>query len=377
MEIKFKINKLFFLCIIFSFSNAWAQSNLEYLNKIKKIDLHTHISDDAPYLRKLMDSMNMKFVTLCTGGKTPLEVSLKTEKAKEFSNKYPRYYGWVTTFDAFSINERGWEERTIKKLKSDFDNGAVGVKIWKSIGMEIRNNKGELIQVDDPALTPIFDFIAEQGKTLIAHIGEPIQAWMPTRPATEERPGSYWEKHPDFSWWERPDMPSYSDIMAARDRVIARHPNLRFVGAHLGSLEFDVDEIAKRLEKYPNFAVEVGGRTRYFMWQARGKVKEFFEMYQDRIMYGSDRKGGMMVKGEKATPEQMLDSKNAIVARHKQFFQYFATSDEIPWGNYVIGEDALPEPTYTVKGLYLSKEILDKFFYKNALKWFPGLERGY
>ena len=370
---------LFVVTLFFSVSNSRAQ--MDYVKSIKKIDAHTHINNDAPFFREFLDEYNMKVLTLCTGGTDTARLNFRINGARRFANERPRYYAWVTSFELVTRDDPNWTENVIKKLKDDFDHGAVGVKIWKDIGMKIKNADGEYIQVDDPMFEPIFNFIARQGKTLIAHIGEPIQAWMPADPPMQGRPLSYWGKHPEFSFWDKPDRPSYNDIMAARDHVIARHPDLRFVGAHLGSLEFDVNEIEKRLEMYPNFAVEIGGRMRYLMWQTRGKVREFFIKYQDRIMYGTDLAAGDIIwdgkGGRQATDEEIEKMKQRLHYRHDLFFRYLATDDEIPWGNYIVGDMPLPKPTYTVKGLALPKEVLNKVFYENAVKWFPGIDKDF
>ncbi len=160
--------------------------------------------------------------------------------------------------------------------------------------------------------------------------------------------------------------------MAARDHVLQRHPDLRFVGAHLGGMEFDVDEIITRFEQYPNFAVELGGRTRYLMWQARGKVQDFFNRYQDRIMYGTDRESLTTMNAEE---KESLS--NGIRYRNDLFLRYYTTSDDIPWGNIICNDRPRPKSTYTVKGVDLPIEILDKFFYKNAVIWFPGIDKDF
>jgi predicted TIM-barrel fold metal-dependent hydrolase len=367
------------LCIIsllFFSLNLFAQ--LDYLMSIKKIDAHVHIRSDAPYLRKILDDLNMKFCTICTGGLNLDRMNFQINVAKEITKEYPRYYAWLTTFDLTQRDDPDWADNVIKQLKEDFKNGAVGVKIWKDIGMEIKNAEGEYIQVDDPMFEPIFNFIEQEGKTVLAHLGEPIQAWMVPYLPVEGVPGNYWTKHPEYSFWDKPELPSYNDIMAARDHVLERHPNLKFVGAHLGSLEFDVEEIIKRFDRYPNFAVGIGGRTRYLMWQARGKIREFFIKYQDRIMYGTDRSGGLIGRnGKAATPEDIEKSKSLILYRHDLFFRYYATDEEIPWGNYIYSDKPQPKPTYTVRGLALPKEVLDKVFYKNAIMWFPEIEKDF
>ncbi len=344
-------------------------SKLEYLKSIKKIDVHMHIRSDQQYLTDFMDEWNFKFNTVCIPSSNPKTLQAQIDTAISLYQTKPRYYAWITGVDMTNFTEPGWTEAAIAKLKVDFGQGAVGVKVVKSVGMSIKKPNGEYLQLDDPIFTPIFEFIAQEGKTLLVHAGEPIHAWMPTYFTKEGVGRNYWATHPDYSFWDKPELPSYSDIMAARDHVIERHPNLRFVGAHLGSMEFDVDEIITRLERYPNFAVELGGRTRYFMWQARGKVIDFFTRYQDRIMYGTDKGSGTTM-----TAEEKESTSNGIRYRNDLFLKYYTTSDDIPWGNVIASDRPRPNSTYTVKGIDLPKEILDKFFYKNAVKWFPGID---
>ncbi len=343
---------------------------------IKKIDIHTHIASDAPYFRGLLDSLNLKVTTICTGGTNPVVMYKTIDSARAFSEAYPRYYAWMTTFDLTGRDEPDWAEQVIVKLKDDFNHGAVGVKVWKDIGMRIKNKEGEYIQLDDPMFDPIFEFIQSEGKTVLAHMGEPIDAWSPSH--VEGKPQHFWARHPEFHFWDNPDKPSYSDIMAARDHVLEKFPDMRFVGAHFGSLSFDVNEIIKRLDRYPNFAVDMGGRTRYLLWQARGKVRSFFIDYQDRIMYGTDKKASLYNKaGEMLTIKEQEEVKRVFVDRYNFFLRYYATDDQIPWGNDIYGDKPLPAPAYNVQGLALPMEVLQKIYYQNAVEWFPGVDNAF
>jgi hypothetical protein len=74
-------------------------AQMDYLKSIKKIDVHTHIRNDAPYLRKIMDDLNMKMVTVCVGGLNSERMNIQIDSAKVFCKEYPRYYAWMTTFD--------------------------------------------------------------------------------------------------------------------------------------------------------------------------------------------------------------------------------------------------------------------------------------
>ncbi len=349
-------------------------SNLEYLKKIKKIDIHTHVRSGQQYLIDFMDEYNFKYCAIVNiGGPKHNSKEAQTDTAKMLYNNYPRYYSWMTTFDVSKRHQPGWANMVINQLKDDFDNGAVGVKMWKNVGMDFKEPNGEYLQIDNPIFEPIFEFIASQNKAVFAHIGDPIEGWLPFFEKGNITGLKYRiEERSKFSFWEKADLPTYKEIMAARDNVLQKHSNLKFVGAHLGSLEFDVDEISIRLEQFPNFAVELGGRTSYLMQQANGKVRDFFIRYQDRIMYGTDRgaKPTMTLNDIKKTKEEILH-------RNEIFLKYFATDDEIPWGNIILGDTPKPEPSYSVRGINLPKDILDKVFYKNAVKWFPEVDKDF
>jgi len=363
---------LFCLACLEGSSLLQAENHVAYLNSIKKIDVHTHVRMDAAFVRELLDQQNFKYLNVCVDSMGSEMTLSQRENARDLYQKYPRHYSWVTTFDSKGLFEPGWTNRTIELLKQDFENGAIGVKIWKNFGMEILNPTGEYVQIDDPILRPIFEFIAQENKTLLAHIGEPIRAWMPTYTTEEGIPRNYWANRPEYSFYDKPDKPSYSDIISAVDHVLRDHPNLRYVAAHLASLEFDVEEIALRMEKHPNFAVEIGGRTRYLMWQARGKVRAFFLKYQDRILYGTD-----MGAPANMSLHESESRKNRIITRNAHCAQYLATDDEIPWGDIISGDRPIPEASYSVTGLALPESVLKKIYYDNVVRWFPGVETNF
>ena len=367
----FKLGIIVIACCIHPFAIK-AESHFEYLKSIKKFDVHAHVRADEVFIREVLEKDNWKYITVCvaSGG---AESTLSQRKiSRQLYEKYPRFYAWVTTFDVEGMFEPGWTERVLKDLKTDFANGAIGVKVWKNIGMEIQKPNGEYIQLDDPLFKPIWNLITQENKTLLAHMGEPLHAWMPTYITEDGIPRNYWATHPEYSFYDKPDKPSYSDIISAADTVVRENPNMRYVGAHLASLEFDVAELALRMDKYPNFAVEIGGRMRYLMWQARGKVRAFFIKYQDRIMYGTDlgASAGM-------TDAQRVERKLRIEQRNDHFSRHLATDDEFPFGDLLSGEVPVPEPTYSVTGLALPETVLKKIMYDNVLKWFPGAEVSY
>ena len=102
---------------------------------------------------------------------------------------------------------------------------------------------------------------------------------------------SYFSEHPEYHMYLHPEFPTYEEQVAARDHMLEKHPNLKFVGAHLGSLEWNVDELAARLDKFPNMAVDMAARISHLQYQSTKnwqKVHDFFIKYQDRILYATD-----------------------------------------------------------------------------------------
>src|SRR5262249_1489060 len=159
---------------------------------------------------------------------------------------------------------------------------AIAVKIWKNIGMAIRAKTGAYLLPDDPALLPIYEAIQRADRTLVAHLAEPDGAWLPLDDRNPEF--AYYSKNPQWHMSGKPDAPVKDAILAARDKVLARYPNLRVVGCHLGSDEDDLKRLARRLDAYPNFAVDTAARVRYFARADRNQARDFLIHYQDRIL---------------------------------------------------------------------------------------------
>ena len=165
---------------------------------------------------------------------------------------YTKYAGWIEWSTSFSLENWGepdWESKAVKLIQDGFDKGALGVKVWKDIGMVLQDPDGSFVMIDDERFDPIFDYIAGQGKTLVAHIGEPRNCWLPLEEMTVNNDRKYFEENPQYHSYLHPEIPHYWKHIEARDSVLARHPDLKLMGCHLASLEFDVDEMARRFDK--------------------------------------------------------------------------------------------------------------------------------
>ena len=164
---------------------------------------------------------------------------------------------------------------------------------------------------------------------------------------------SYFTNNPQYHMYLHPEAPSHERLMESRDNVLARYPELIMIGAHLGSLEWDVDVLAERLDLYPNFAVDMAARVCHFQVQDRQKVRNFILRYQDRLIYATD----MSVSGD-----NFEGRKSRIENDWRSDWAYFAT-DSLLSSRKVDKE---------FEGLDLSEEVLRKIYYTNALTWYPG-----
>ena len=136
-----------------------------------------------------------------------------------------------STLDPYKFINPGFAASVIRQLNENLAEGAVAVKIWQNIGMDLKNAKGQFVMPDYPAFEPIYRDIAAHDKTLIAHVAEPTSLWQPPNPASPDH--SYYMTHPECYMYRYPYAMSKA-ILALRDHLLAENPPLRVVGAPLG-----------------------------------------------------------------------------------------------------------------------------------------------
>ena len=329
-------------------------------HNVRKFNTHVHISVFDSTFIKQAASDNFGLVTVNVASPSSSPIDKQQEVALSLVKAFPENILYATTFSVDSFNAEDWQQQTLDYLKASFEKGAIAVKVWKNIGMELKDRNGKFVMIDNPAFDPIIDFIEKNDITLIGHLGEPRNAWLPVDQMTVSGDKNYFAAHPQYHMYLHPEYPSYEDQVNARDHMLEKHPNIRFVGAHLGSLEWNVDELAKRLDKFPNMAVDMAERISHFQYQAVTnwqKVHDFFIKYQDRLIYATDE--GVRAN---ANPAEVSKSAHENWLRHWKFF----TSGE---------KMKVPKVEKEFNGLKLPKEIVDKIYLKNAEKWFPPITK--
>jgi predicted TIM-barrel fold metal-dependent hydrolase len=313
------------------------------IRAIPKIDVHSHYRRDDPELVAALEAWNARAVLVTVTG-ADRRIDEKWRDHLALQHAHPDRFFLVATFDPFRLEEPDFVPTTIARLREQIAAGAKGVKVWKDIGMELKDAQGHYVQIDDARFQPIWDFLVEQNIPVLAHIGEPLAAWQPLN--AESPHFWYYTNNPRYHAYQHSEIPRHETIIAARDRWIARNPRLTIVAMHLASLEYDVGEVAKRLDAYPNLYVETAARINDLAMQPSERVRGFMIRYADRIMWGTDF-------GEGAASRTDLESSFG------QHWRYYAGADTVTLGN--------PRGWHrTVRGLALPRAVLERFAHGNA-----------
>jgi predicted TIM-barrel fold metal-dependent hydrolase len=328
--------------------------NEEDFQSVKKYDVHIHIRTTSDAVSDQAYEDNFKLINVSVAY-TDSSLRAQEEFVHHQITKHPKQIKYVTAFSTKYWDSEDWADQTIEELKKSFAKGALGVKIWKNIGMVEKDSSGNLIMIDNPRFDPVIQYIIDQNKTVMGHVGEPRNCWLPLEQMTVNGDREYFKNHPEYHMYLHPEYPSYEDQINARDRFLARHPDMRFVGAHLGSLEYDVDSLAKRLDRFPNMAVDMAARVGHLQYQSktnREKVRNFILKYQDRLIYGSD-----FTMRPTTSPEEAMAN-----LHHHWLNDWKYLTTDLPM--------TVDEVNGKFTGIQLPKEVIDKIYYSNAVKWY-------
>ena len=347
------------LLLSFSASNVSAQKStiLYYtmadFTAVKKFDVHIHINTSQTAFIEQAQKDNFKFLDIVDDRPFGLPMEGQQKIAVADLLQFPSQMEFATTFSVKDWNDPNWVSNTITDLKHSFANGAKAVKIWKNIGMDLRDKDGKFVMIDNPRIDSIISYLEQNNIPLIGHNGEPKDCWLPLDKMLFDK--EYYAGHPQYYMYLHPEYPSYNDQINARDNMLKKHPHLKFVGAHLGSLEWSLTELAKRLDEFPNMCVDLSRmpELHYHALKDWQKTHDFFIKYQDRLLYGTDNainQTNNPQEIQKSTHEEWLSD-----------WQFFVTDTPIMLPGF--GK---------LKGLRLPKQVIDKIYYQNAQRWLYG-----
>lgn len=345
------------ICIIFFYSSCGTKTEFytyEDFASVPKTDVHLHINSEDPVYIELAEKYNFKVVSPNVNSRLPLDEQLAT--ASSISRAWPGRFTFLGTFSVNGYGKPGFADMIISRIDSCMKEGAAGIKIWKNIGMVLRDSSGRYVMADDPAFDKVFRYMQDNNIRVMGHLGEPRNCWLPLNEMTDTGNYRYYKSNPEYHMYLHPEAPSYDDQINARDNLLRKYPGLNFTASHLASLEWNVDEIARRLDIFPNMTIDVSARVAHLQYQSitdPERVRDFLIRYQDRIMYGTDITVNPIENNPRSRTQQILD-------RWISNWVYFATDST----------QAIRNLPGDVAGMHLPKEVIDKIYYKNAEAFF-------
>lgn len=309
------------------------------------VDVHTHIGPAcaAPMLA-FMDQVGLQAVVVLAEVGADLG-----EWIPAFRRVSPDRFIVFTAPRLAEATAPGGAARLVRRLEREVRLGAAGVKVYKEFGLRWRDSQDRRIAVDDPRLDPLWRRAGELGVPVLIHTGDPADFWRPfdeTNPRYAEL-----QVHPNWRFGSG-EFPPLATLLAERDRLVARHPHTRFIGAHLASLPHDLDALEATLARLPNLTVDLAARIGEIGCQDRERVRAFFLRHAHRILFGSDLIAGM------------LGSERELGERERHFF-------DIHW-RYLEGDEQELEPPVPLQGtqplhaLGLPAEVLRQVYAQNA-----------
>jgi predicted TIM-barrel fold metal-dependent hydrolase len=325
--------------------------------QVPKIDAHLHIHGPADRFmaRAIADDFYVLAINVDYPDFPP--IAEQERDAVSLRARYPGRAAFVGTFSVENFQSPDWSAQALRQIEKAAGEGAVGIKIWKNIGLTLRDADGRYVMPDDPRFAPLLAYLEQHHLVLLGHQAEPLNCWLPMDKMTVRSDREYFQEHPQYYMYRHPEMPSHEAILAARDRMLRAHPDLKFDAVHLASLEWDVGRIADFLERFPTARVDLAARLVHLEYQAskdRQRVRRFLLRYQDRILYGSDEHYGPADANAAASEDihqGWLDDWRFLTSAAPMHSQDFAGA---------------------FRGLRLPREVVDKIYRRNAEALFPG-----
>lgn len=308
------------------------------------VDIHNHQwVMTTQHLAKLipqMDSLNMA-VMVNLSGRTGDYIKAGVANIKNgFDGRFLLFAN--ISFDGFGT--QGWTEKTVRQLDADINNGASGLKIYKNLGLTAVDSAGNRIQVDHPALDPVWALCGKKGIPVLIHTGEPAVFWQPVDEKNERLLEML--QFPDRWRGDTTKYPPFETVMAEQHRMFKKHPKTIFINAHLGWFGHDLERLGNLLDEIPNMYTEIGAVLAELGRQPAAS-RRFFIKYQNRILFGKD----IWSPAEYYAYFRVLETDD-------EYFDYYRRRHAF-WKMYGM---ALPDP------------VLKKVYYENAVRIFPSLK---
>ena len=324
-------------------STLKVDENIITKSKYPFIDVHNHQFDmplkDLTQLVKEMDSLNMAFMINLSGFR-----GVYFDKSMQnINDNYPDRFGLFVNIDFEKIDDENFAKNNTELIRNAVRDGAMGLKIYKSLGLDDKDKYGNRIKINDPRLKPIWEICGQLKIPILIHSGDPESFWKPKDKLNErwlelkQKPGRYRDPNKN---------PSFDEVLKEQHDMFKKNPNTTFINAHLGWIGNDLDRLSNHLDNNNNVITEIGAVLAELGRQPR-RARKFMIDYQDRILFGKD---------------------SYKVSEYYTYFRVLETDDE--YFNYYRKRHG----NWKIYGLSLPDSVLKKVYYENALNLFPNLK---
>ena len=327
------------------------------------IDLHQHINYTPEHLARavrIMDRAGIGLEVNLSGGTTTHEPGKPSEfeRNKALADKlFPGRFIHYMNLDYSGWDLPDFSQRAAKQVEEGHRLGAAGFKEFKRLGLYLRDSAGKLIKIDDPKLDPAWKRCGELGMPVSIHVADPKAFWLAYNGSNER-----WKELKDHpNWWfgDTNKYPSHEDLLAALNRVIARHPGTTFVCVHFANNAEDLDWVERSLDQYPNMMADLAARIPEIGRHDPAAVRRLFLKHQDRILFATDfQVYERLTLGSGGSGPPPTDDE--AVAFYQKHWRWLETNDRQ-------FEHMTPiQGDWKIDGIGLPPAVLRKIYFDNA-----------
>ena len=308
--------------------------------KFQVADVHCHweLEADPQALVEAMDRLGISYAVNLSGG--------WGERLEGMLNRFKRFapsrFEILVNIDFSEIDQPDFTSKWVEFLEDAHESGVAGLKIFKELGLTIRDGSGKVVPIDDPRLDPLWAKCGDLGMPVLIHAADPSAFFEPIDQFNERV--MQLGRWPGWSFYGA-EFPSREEVLRQRNHVLEKHPKTTFIGAHVGNSAEDLSYVAAVLDEHPNFVVDISGRVAELGRQPYS-ARKFFLAYSDRILFGTDRYPG-----------------RANQPRHRIYYRFLETQDE--YFDYY-EHDFPPTGEWKIYGVFLPDEVLEKVYHLNA-----------
>jgi predicted TIM-barrel fold metal-dependent hydrolase len=329
------------------------------------IDLHTHVDPTPEHMGeaiRVMDAVGIGVAINLSGGTVTREKGAPSafEQTKKFADeRFPGRFVEYMNLDYDDWDAPAFAQEAVAQVEEGARLGAAGFKEFKRLGLFLRDKNNHLLKIDDARLDPMWQALGRLGMPVSIHVADPKAFWGPYD-KTNERWAEL-KDHPRW-WFGDPNVyPPREELLAALERVVARHPETTFVCVHFGNNAEDLDWVDVELDRHPNMLVDIAARVPEIGRHDPNRVRSFFVKHQDRILFATDFQSYdrmILGSGGNGPPPTEADA----IDFFQKHWRFFETRDRDFVHMTPIQGD------WTISAIGLPASVLEKIYFGNANK---------